>query len=448
MSTDLDARLRSLSELSPPSHAPLGASELHRRATQRRQRSIALRAVPAVVVVVALLAGAFALAGRSTSTDVVVGPPDGTDAADLSPQDRLTLDLARSAADLAHQLDRETILSATYLATEGTAGVDELRSQRQATDRSDAAFHAAVAAASGGSLPPEVDESVRQAVNRLDRLATNRLSTDGFQAPPLSVLEQFSNTTATLVDLQVKLALTSNRIEVLRGLLASGYASIEIAAGNRMAVQLTPSVEVGYFAEWTGPASAPPTPSRGACGDDAAGAGSSCPAYWDALQAQDAQAVGEQNFLSVATGAQKQSYRAAHTGSDHDQLVAAAFDDGFGRNDLRGSAPGSVPIDPATWRRSALDRADRLRSFQLQIIDSIGREPASDPAVSTTVVTAVGTAPPATVGGPAIEPDSTEEDPGSAPEPTVTSPTAADGTAGRSSNERVTESLPPSTSGP
>ena len=81
MSTDLDTRLRSLSELSPPSHAPLGASELHRRATKRQQRAIAARAVPAVIVVVALLAGAVALAGRSTTTDVVVGPPGrGSDA--------------------------------------------------------------------------------------------------------------------------------------------------------------------------------------------------------------------------------------------------------------------------------------------------------------------------------------------------------------------------------
>lgn len=392
MSTDLETRLRSLSELSPPSHAALGASELHRRASRRQQRTIALRAVPAVVVVVALLAGALALANRTATTDVLVGPDttEAPDSAALSERDHQVIDVADSASEIATEIDREMLLSATFTATGGSTGEDGLLEQRGVTDRADAAFRARLDEIDPASISPEVDESVKQALNRLDRLETNRLSVDQFQTDPSTAIEMYANTTTALIDVTMRLGFAVRRADVMRGILAASYAGAAAAQTNLASATLTISIEVGFYGAWV--SNAPPaTIAKFDCGDDPEGAEDACPAYWQALGAEQERSRNEQMFFGFATGQQKQWYRAADAGSDYDTLVASAFEDGIGINDLTGTVPRSIPIDPTAWRAAALRRLDRFAAFQQQLFASIGEPEPTTASPGTGTI--VGTAP-------------------------------------------------------
>ena len=137
MSTDLDTRLRGLTELSAATRPPLGADELHQRASRNQRQAVARRAIPAAIVVLALLAGAVVVRSQSSSSDVLVSPPDSTETTDeagLSAEDQQVVDLAKVTTALAGQIDREMLLSSTYAATGGAVGEDELRAQRAATD--------------------------------------------------------------------------------------------------------------------------------------------------------------------------------------------------------------------------------------------------------------------------------------------------------------------------
>jgi hypothetical protein len=402
MSTDLDTRLRALTELSPPSHERLGTEELHRRASRRQRRTTALRVIPAAIVVLALLAGAVIVRNQGSTTDVVVGPPDASEddgSAGLSEGDQRLVDLAKVATGLAHQIDREMLLSSTFVATGGTAGADELAAQRLATDQADASYRDALAGIDVASVSPEVTESVKQSLNRLDRLPTNRRSVDEFQTDPVGVIDPYANTTASIADVTLRLAFSSNSVDAMRGLLTTGYAGVVAAHSDRTAALLTFSVEAGFYGDWYASGPGARTPIKGLCGDDAEGAGNGCPLYADALASLTDRDQAEATFLSFASGQQKQWYRAAFAGSIYDELVASAFEDGIGINDLRGSVPGSTLIDPATWRQAAVDRLDRLAAFQQQVLDSIGEpvpEPTLSPGSGGTALPTTTPAPPAT----------------------------------------------------
>ena len=443
MSTDLDTRLRSLSELSPPSHAPLGASELHRRATKRQQRAIALRAVPAVIVVVALLAGAVALAGRTTTTDVVVGPPEtteGPDASGLSERDLEVIGFLRTAAELRHQLDREMVLSAAYASTGGESGRTELATQRGATDAALAAYDAGAATVvpelTGDDAP--MSEAIKQADNRLLRLDTNRRSVDAIQTDALGQINAYANTSAALQAIAVGYLQSVDDPDAFRGVLsASNLGAVAMTTATTAAI-LTIPVEIGYYAAGL-PKGANPEVIRADCADDAEAAGNGCPVFADALASNIDGDELEATFLNFASGEQKQLYRAADAGSDFDQMKATAFDDGIGRNDLRGTSPGSIPIDPATWRAAALQRIDRLAEAEQELYARVLTGATAQPTDSGGSGSSPGTPPPTVVAS--TMPDQTEVSTTSA-SPDITSTaveatgtTVEQATTGRSSAE-------------
>ena len=395
MSTDLDTQLRSLSELSPPSHGPLGASELHRRATKRHQRAIATRAVPAVIVVVALLAGAVALAGRSTSTDVVVGPPEtteGPDASGLSERDQEVIGFLRSAAELRHQLDREMVLSAAYASTNGERGRAELEVQRGATDVALAAY--ATGAATVAREPTGDDaamtEAIKQADNRLLRLDTNRRSVDAIQTDALGQVEPFAQTAAALQGIAVGYLQGVDDPDAFRSVLSASNLGNYATTKAGVAATLTIPVEIGYYAAIL-PKGSNPEVARADCGDDPAGAGNVCPVFADAIARNVDGDQLEATFLNFASGEQKQMYRAADAGSDFDPMLASVFDDGVGINDLRGTAPGSMPIDPLAWRAAALQRIDRLAAVEQELLARVLSGTASEPTRSDGSATSPGT---------------------------------------------------------
>jgi hypothetical protein len=385
MSTDLDTRLRSLTDLSPPSQEPLGTEELHRRATRRQQRALALRAVPAIVVVVAVLAGAVALRSRSTTTDVVVGPPDTTEGArDLAEHDRQVLAFLGTVIDLRHEVERELVLSAVFSGSEGTNARDELPVQRAATDAAVQRYQDGLAALhpslDPGGADAALDEAIDQANNRVERLAAQRTSVDAGQTSGYADVEAYESLALALNALPQGYLREVDDPDVFRGLFTVSNLGAVTSATAATAGSLTVAVEVGFYADELIPAAG--HAAKGRCGDDPAGAGNSCMAYFEAVERNRQREGLDQTFQAYATGEEKQRYRLADAGTDYHQLVAAAFEDGVGINDLRGGDPGSVPVDLVTWRTAALDYLDRLARAERDLFDRIGVAP-PDPTETT-----------------------------------------------------------------
>jgi hypothetical protein len=407
MSTDLDTRLRGLTELSPPTHGPLGAEELHQRATRIQRRALATRAIPAAIIVVALLAGAVALRERSTSTDVVVGPPDaaeGTEAEGLSDADREGVTFLITVAELRHQVDRENVLSAVYGATAGASGRTELDAQRVATDAAVEAYDVQAAAVGARQTEPGANaaltESVKQADNRIERIGTNRQSVDTFQSDPHGLIDAYWNTSASLADIPRAYAQAVDEPDVFRTVFSAMNLGIVNATNASVSALLTVPVEIGYYPGYWGGSANPGDVAKGLCGENPSGAGDSCRSFQQALDQQVDLDQADQMFQQFATSGQKQAFRAADAGSEFDQLKASAFEDGNGVNDLRGVAPGSTAIDPLTFRAAALARIDRFAAAERQIYQSLldgtaGDEPPPDtifaPGPSTTTPAAPST---------------------------------------------------------
>lgn len=381
MSTDLDTRLRSLTELSPPSTAALGTEELHRRASKRQQRSLALRTIPVAVVVLAVL-GALAMQSRATTTEVLVGPPyggttaDGTtetsDTGEISARDREVIDFLRTAAELRHQLEREMVLSAVYASTDADVGRNALEDQRAATDVAVEAYTEGAARVSGSATGDEspLVEAITQADNRVTRLETNRTSVDAIQTDALGLIEAYGNTTAGLQGIAVGYLHGVQDPDVFRDVLSASNLGTVAQISATGAATTTVAVLIGYYPAIL-PKGANPLVEKGDCGDDPAGAGSACPVYNRALRLSNERDRAAADFHAFANPEQKQTYRAADAGSDYDQLLASAFEDGVGLNDLTGAVPGSERIDPEQWRDVALQRIDRLASAERRLYDSV-----------------------------------------------------------------------------
>jgi len=449
---ELDTRLRGLTELSPPSRSPLGADELHQRASRNQRRAVVLRAVPAAMIVVVLLAGAMALRSRDTGSEITVTNPDtpATTSTGLSERDQEMLSFLVTAADLRHELNRESVLTAVYGGSSRTSSADELGAQRVVTDDAMSRYRQAVTAARPGEESPALAEAITQADNRLSRIDTLRRSVDDAASKIYDILEGYANTVTAVGQVPIQFLQGVEQPALFRGVLtASNYgtlADLEAATAS----SLTVAVEVGFFPftlDLIGSGPSRTGSGVAGCGEDAQAAGSQCPAFAEPLQRQTDTDQAAMTFETFANPNQKMLARAASAGNRYDELRRAAFNDGVGQNDLRGTTPLSRAIDPTEWRAAALEHIDRMADVERQLYAMIGTEASAPDPGSPDAGSAPGTIPassgsPGTVPEPSVGSGSLDgEDDGSR------TPSAV-GTQPATPNERAVDLEPNATDSP
>jgi hypothetical protein len=374
--TDLENRLHSLGELSRPTRPALGVDELHRGAERVNRRRQLMVAMPSVVVGLALAAGALALRGEApvavdaTGTTLTSAVPGAT--AGLTDRDRELLDFVRATVDLRQQVVLESIETARFTSTPTTPR--DLAPQRNKTDEAIATFRETVAAVEPGRDFPSASDALKQFDNRIRQLPTLRHAADGVQNDALGLIEMYKATLDDLLSTERGVVAGTSSPALFRRLLSHANLGSVTNAESQTAALLTASVEIGYYATvLPGGSSKVPERSIGiasyGCDDDALAAGDRCKSYKHAIEANDAFSLAETMFDSYADIEQKQIKRTADAGLRYDDLKRAAIDDGVGRNDLRGTSPGSVAVDPDEFRNASVERLTRLFDAERRLLD-------------------------------------------------------------------------------
>jgi hypothetical protein len=369
--TDLEHRLQSLGELSRPSRAALGVDELHRGAERVKRRRQLMVALPGVVVVLALAAGALALREDAPVRIDAAGPP----ATSLTDRDKELLDFVRATVDLRHELILESFDAVSFAANGG--GTFDLAPQRSRTDLARQSFEATLTRVDPGRDSVEVRDSLVQVANRFKQLPVIRASVDGVQNDALGLLAQYQSAIGDLLRNEQGIIFSTNAVLLLRGLLSHQNLGAVTDAEARTAASLMISVKIGFYAS-TLPGGSVRVPIKDAepvgCNADAADAREKCKSYTSVLDAMSdvSRAEGTFDEYPTRTGKQGQIKRVADASAERYRgLTKLALEDGQGRNDLTGLAPGSTAIDPAAFRAAAEERIALLITAERQVLDLI-----------------------------------------------------------------------------
>jgi signal transduction histidine kinase len=123
------------------------------------------------------LIGLLAVPVAASTLVAVVGVADGAGDRTRAERDRRVAAVAVRAGTAVHELQEERVRVAAWVAGGGRRGEGELRTRRRRVDRALAAYRAG-AAAIGPTGEPALDQAVRAAAERLDRLAVVRAQAD------------------------------------------------------------------------------------------------------------------------------------------------------------------------------------------------------------------------------------------------------------------------------
>ena len=94
-------------------------------------------------------------------------------------------------ADVAHQLQREAIYSAAYMASAGTQWKDELATQRKATDAAVSQYNSTLKSVNPGKESADLAKDVSAVNSALGNLDTQRRSVDGLETPAPTAIGQY-----------------------------------------------------------------------------------------------------------------------------------------------------------------------------------------------------------------------------------------------------------------
>jgi len=105
-----------------------------------------------------------------------------------------------------HELQRETALSAWFVASGGTAAADELAGQRSATDRALEGLHAALEGFDATTSGEELQQALRPVQSGLQGVAVNRTTVDRLGPDAAGAVAVFDQQTGQLLDIAAQLA--------------------------------------------------------------------------------------------------------------------------------------------------------------------------------------------------------------------------------------------------
>lgn len=383
---DLERGLQSLTDLSPPTSAELGADVLRQRATRVRRRARLAIVMPAAALVAIVLVGVVAFQSRRTvdvqaGDQVTTGTLPGLTARELE-----LLDFVDAETRLRHQLHREMLWTATYTATAGVKGKDGLAAQRTATDEALAAYEAKRDQVQPARESQPVADASAQADNRLRSLRTIRKSVDSVQTDASRAIDDYFWTATDLGRTERALLMTTDSPSFFRGLLAkSDLAGVTDHETHTAALLIIPA-EIGFYAAVL-PTGNQPVPERNnplgeGCGQDAQAGGDTCKLYRDMIASNAYVSEADRRFGEFATGEQKQEKRRAE-GADmrYDELKRHAIEDGQGHNDLTGAAQGTTPVNADDLRAASIERVNRLIEAEVVLL-AIARAPKPAPSTS------------------------------------------------------------------
>ncbi len=101
--------------------------------------------------------------------------------------------MAAVNADVAHQLQREAIYSAAYMASAGTQWKDELATQRKATDVAVDQYNTTLHKVNPGKESADLAKDVSAVNSALSNLDTQRRSVDGLETPAPTAISQYDS---------------------------------------------------------------------------------------------------------------------------------------------------------------------------------------------------------------------------------------------------------------
>ena len=180
---------------------------------------VAILVAPVLVLVLLAFVGVPPAPGRG------VGGPAGRGAHRLH-RGRRSL--------LIKELQLEGLYSAVYSSTNKTGARTSSTTQRQATDGALAAYRESLETVQPGRDEETVEEAVKQADNRLERLDISRKSVDSIQSDAMSLVEGYENTTRTLLDVNIAVMNSVDDPELARGLqVVNNLSTVQPGRGRR-----------------------------------------------------------------------------------------------------------------------------------------------------------------------------------------------------------------------
>jgi signal transduction histidine kinase len=155
--------------------------------------------------------------------------------------------MASVNADVAHQLQREAIYSAAYMASAGTQWKDELAAQRKATDAAVAQYNTTLHKVNPGKESGDLAKDVSAVNSALGNLDTQRRSVDGLETPAPTAISQYDSASTDLAQLNTAIAASANDPELARGLTTfANLNAVKAAEANEAALSVA-LVQAGQF---------------------------------------------------------------------------------------------------------------------------------------------------------------------------------------------------------
>ncbi len=245
--------------------------------------------------------------------------------------------MAAVSADLAHQLQLESVYSAAFMASSGTQWQTQLNDQRKATDAAVAAFNNTNKQVDPSKESSDLAKAVSAVTTDLSSLDTQRRSVDGIETSATTLVGQYDNISSDLTRVNTSLAAAASDPALARGLTSFANLNAVTAAEGNEASLSTALVQVGQFpATW---------PASGQAAVPCQVVNSSCDVYNALTTASGDEGNAENVYDNSATIDQKTVLRNA-TGSTASTNMAGVEKDIFNTVAFAYPSAGSGTASP------------------------------------------------------------------------------------------------------
>ena len=157
--------------------------------------------------------------------------------------------MAAVNADLAHNLQRESIYSAAYMASAGTQWKSELAKQRTATNAAIGTYKTTLDRSTRSPSRPTWPRTSAAVNDAISNLPTQRNSVDGLETPAPTAISQFDAASQDLAKFNSGLAQAANDPTLSRGLTTfANLNGFKAATANQAALAVS-LVQVGQLPE-------------------------------------------------------------------------------------------------------------------------------------------------------------------------------------------------------
>ncbi len=215
--------------------------------------------------------------------------------------------MAAVNADLAHQLQRESVYSAAYMASAGTQWKPQLDTQRKATDSAVSTYNSTLKKVDPQKASSDLNKDVTAVNSALAELPTQRSSVDGLETPAPTAIAQYDSASTDLAQLNTAIAAAANDPELARSLTTfANLNAVKAAEANEGSLSVA-LVQAAQFPQtW---------PSSGQATVPCQVVNSSCDVYNALTVASGDEGNAENVYYDSATADQKGLLRNATGGA-------------------------------------------------------------------------------------------------------------------------------------